>query len=301
MSVKAIDWAWEVKGLSSTQRLVLLSLADHFNEDRGAAWPGVDRMAKRCCLSDRAIQTNLKVLRNGGLVTLLRREGKRNYYSLNREILALTPERGSPLPPNLTTLTPEPPSGVPPNLTTLTPERGSPELKREPLIKSLKEVSKLTLVVPTDEKIFEEPDNCEVACNLLTLYIKDHKLNRPELKDEIIKTTLKRWKKDIYKINDSGHSWETIFEVIHWCYAHSFWHKNILSGYKLFDQFQRLLDQIHENQEKFGMNGTDPRQSLIDRSERRERVEKELLNNPYNQEQNRLAREKACSDVKKIK
>ena len=39
MSVKAIGWAFEQKVDDPLAKLVLLALADHYNESTGDAWP----------------------------------------------------------------------------------------------------------------------------------------------------------------------------------------------------------------------------------------------------------------------
>ena len=81
MSVGALGWAWGVRGISPTQNLVLLALADHADE-RGTCWPGVKRMAEMACLTDRAVRSALRALAELGLVAVARRGGTSSSYRL---------------------------------------------------------------------------------------------------------------------------------------------------------------------------------------------------------------------------
>ncbi len=46
MSIDATRWAWTVPVNNSSQRLVLLSLADRAGEEH-TAWPSIERIGKR--------------------------------------------------------------------------------------------------------------------------------------------------------------------------------------------------------------------------------------------------------------
>lgn len=54
MSVQAMAWAWDVQGLSASEKLVLLAIADHA-DDEGVAFPGIARISTKTGLSRRAI------------------------------------------------------------------------------------------------------------------------------------------------------------------------------------------------------------------------------------------------------
>lgn len=60
MSVKLMTMAWETD-LPATQKLVLLALADGCNDD-GVTWVGVPKLAKKCSLTERAVQKSLAAL-----------------------------------------------------------------------------------------------------------------------------------------------------------------------------------------------------------------------------------------------
>lgn len=131
MAVKISTWAWEMP-LKSTEKLVLLALADHANED-GICWPHIETIAKKCGLSRSPTIEHLKKLHDLGFFTketVYGDNGKKrgNIYTLN---LSLSPEsvRSKLLSPDLLrskmTLTK---SGI---RTQLSPESG-PIYKEEP-------------------------------------------------------------------------------------------------------------------------------------------------------------------------
>ena len=66
MSVKVIKLVWEIKGLSSSEKLVLLAYADHANKDGTDIWPAVDTIANKTALSRRTVQRVTRKLENMG-------------------------------------------------------------------------------------------------------------------------------------------------------------------------------------------------------------------------------------------
>lgn len=67
MSIDATRWAWTTPVKNSSQRLVLLSLADRAGEDH-TAWPSIDRLAKDTVLDKKTVQKVILELINLGLV-----------------------------------------------------------------------------------------------------------------------------------------------------------------------------------------------------------------------------------------
>ena len=55
MSAKLVGWALEQPGLDIQERLLLVILADHFNDQEGAAWPSQQRVANIMGISDRQV------------------------------------------------------------------------------------------------------------------------------------------------------------------------------------------------------------------------------------------------------
>ena len=66
-------WAWQ-KVLPPGQKLVLLALADHSDED-GRCWPGLEHVAGKCDLSERQVRRNIDALARVGLLRKTTRFG----------------------------------------------------------------------------------------------------------------------------------------------------------------------------------------------------------------------------------
>jgi len=67
VSIDATRWAWTVPVNNSSQRLVLLSLADRAGEEH-TAWPSIERLAKDTVLDKKTVQKVILELINLGLV-----------------------------------------------------------------------------------------------------------------------------------------------------------------------------------------------------------------------------------------
>lgn len=119
MSIKVMSAVWECEGLDAAERLVMLSLADHA-DDEGTCYPSIARLCLRTSMSDRGVQKVMARLIERGFLAVEMNAGKRG---ANLYRLTATPERSSP--PNdvhpRTTFT------QPPNVVRITPEPGSPE------------------------------------------------------------------------------------------------------------------------------------------------------------------------------
>lgn len=79
MSIKLMTAAWDRQDLSSTQKLVLLALADWAN-DEGLCWPSIDRVALKASLTSRGVQKTIRALEE---MQFLRKEeikGRGNKY-----------------------------------------------------------------------------------------------------------------------------------------------------------------------------------------------------------------------------
>ena len=81
---------WDREDLSSTQKLVLLSLADWAN-DEGLCWPSIERVAKKSSLKKRAVQLAIRSLEE---MQFIRREeviGKGNRYWIHIPVQQMHP------------------------------------------------------------------------------------------------------------------------------------------------------------------------------------------------------------------
>jgi hypothetical protein len=79
MSIKLMTAVWDREDLSSTQKLVLLSLADWAN-DEGLCWPSIDRLAKKTSMAGRSVQRIIRDLESMGFIRRDEVLGKGNRY-----------------------------------------------------------------------------------------------------------------------------------------------------------------------------------------------------------------------------
>jgi hypothetical protein len=79
MSIKLMTAVWDREDLSSTQKLVLLSLADWANDD-GLCWPSIERLAIKTSMAGRSVQRIIRDLESMGFVKRNEVLGKGNRY-----------------------------------------------------------------------------------------------------------------------------------------------------------------------------------------------------------------------------
>lgn len=114
MSVKAMAWAWAQENLSEGEKLLLMAVADHA-DDEGVCWPGQVGLANKCGISDRTVRTRLKKLETLGLLAREPRynaEGKRTSDRITLRFTTgklchrktLPPERAASREPSGTTV-----------------------------------------------------------------------------------------------------------------------------------------------------------------------------------------------------
>jgi DNA-binding transcriptional ArsR family regulator len=85
MSTRLVGWALRDApvahpNLTTGARLLLIYLADHFNEDEGAAWPSHNRLANLLGCSKRSINNWLEELLEAGIIAKTRRSGTSTLY-----------------------------------------------------------------------------------------------------------------------------------------------------------------------------------------------------------------------------
>jgi hypothetical protein len=80
--VKDILCGMRGEPITTTQKLVLLVLADSYNEDEGCAWPKVETLARQCLCDERSIQRSISHLCEVGLLSVEKSSGpgKANCY-----------------------------------------------------------------------------------------------------------------------------------------------------------------------------------------------------------------------------
>ena len=80
MSISVARQCWPLP-MSPTQKLVLICLADHADEWR-SCWPSIGTIAKRTCLSDRAVQKALAWLQASGIVQRVARHMQSSHFHI---------------------------------------------------------------------------------------------------------------------------------------------------------------------------------------------------------------------------
>ncbi|MCW0370250.1 helix-turn-helix domain-containing protein [Xanthomonas sacchari] len=81
MSTIIMSQCWPLQGLSVTQKAVLISLADQANDD-GVCWPAIGTIARRCCMSERAVRSAMDHLESVGLLARERRFNSSSNYTV---------------------------------------------------------------------------------------------------------------------------------------------------------------------------------------------------------------------------
>jgi DNA-binding transcriptional regulator LsrR (DeoR family) len=105
LSAKLVGWALEQEGLEPQEKLLLVILADHFNDKEGAAWAGQARIAKMMGVSDRQVRRLQVSLVDKGLLHVELRAGQSNMYQNgNPGHIVLPPRTHSPTTPDTAVL-----------------------------------------------------------------------------------------------------------------------------------------------------------------------------------------------------
>lgn len=115
MSIRVMTEVWKTN-LPTTEKMVLLVIADHASDDGTNAWPSQATIAAKCSISVRTVQRSVNTLVRHGYIRLEKRAGGsvdcRDDRRPNRYTIVLSRLRGDKLPPrnsvaNEVTLTPD--------------------------------------------------------------------------------------------------------------------------------------------------------------------------------------------------
>lgn len=96
MSIKLMTAAWDLDGLNSGQKFVLVALCDNAS-DEGKCWPSVETIAGKCCMGVRTVQRHITDLADMGFLTIHPRPGRTDLFTVNPRQFG-TPANLAPLP-----------------------------------------------------------------------------------------------------------------------------------------------------------------------------------------------------------
>lgn len=132
MSIRLMSAIFESETLGPTERLVMLALADHADDD-GRCYPSIARLCQRTGLSERAVQTNIRKLVDQGYIRIVLGGGKgnSNLYFISANPAADAPRRkctpAADAPQTPQEMRPNPAADAPePSRTTIEPSEDPP-------------------------------------------------------------------------------------------------------------------------------------------------------------------------------
>ena len=116
MSARATFWAWEVQ-VPSSEKLVLLCLADCHNADTGQCNPSVNYICKKTSLARGTVLKSLKELNDLKIISRKKVTGSSNWYTIHMGSINIdTSEVSNLVPPPVSNLVPKPTSKPKKNL-----------------------------------------------------------------------------------------------------------------------------------------------------------------------------------------
>ncbi len=132
MSIKIMASIFAMQGITSSKKLVLLSLADHANDEGHSVYPSIDRTAQRTGLTSRGVRKIVKELVNDGfLIPVVKSHGYHtNEYRIDAQKLsqfAAQAENANPEPRSLYAEVNPEPCAVNPEPHSINPEPRSAE------------------------------------------------------------------------------------------------------------------------------------------------------------------------------
>lgn len=144
--------AWDLQ-MQSGQKMVLLSLCDQASDD-GHCYPSVGTIARRCSMSERAVQGHIKALETEGFLTRTERTGHSTYYTLNPRRICAPAESA---PPQKLHTPPAESAPPPPQNLRPTPAESAPITVSEPSVEpSLKQKQALTRPEGVGEQVWAD-------------------------------------------------------------------------------------------------------------------------------------------------
>ena len=212
MSFEAAAWAIKQTPDTQTDKLVLIALCDCLNSNTQRCDPSNAHLAEAAMCSERYISDSTTRLENSGFITVIRKHGRRNKYTIK------TPELSSVVTPELSSvvgvMTPELSSKTP-ELSSKTPELSSPEPRRtkKGTKKEKLGVVKRSIPLGVEPGLWEEflsmrktlkAVNSDRAITALTNKIEKFGQQNHDVNEIIENSLVSSWK-DVYKPRKERH------------------------------------------------------------------------------------------------
>jgi hypothetical protein len=228
---------------SASELLVLLTIADHADDNGENAYPGIARIAYRCRLSERRVQQIIKSLEVRGLLMVEKQAGGRidlrsdrrpNRYTLNLD--------------GVKPVAPREDDGV--KSEEVTEVYGVKPTSPDPLVSN--SITEDEELVETSQVMNHHSESIRLARLLADLMV-ENECKQPNVTDKWY-ATLDR----MHRID--GRTWEEIEGAIRWSQSDSFWSSNIHSPDSLRKHFDKMRLQARRKKELAGAN----RRSALD-------------------------------------
>ena len=282
MSIKAMNWAWQID-LIANKKLTLLCLADHADNE-GVCWPGISSVVEKTGLSRRTVINFLQDFESGGLLHRKHRKGANGRQmssvielNLKAERMQIVAQPGANPAPGET---PQPGAKNATYRVQKTPLTGckivhasNEEPTTEPKAESSALFSKSELKLESGPDVNPsgnppgssglkqpepDPDQAEdqrLAVWMFDLILKLHPKHEPP--------NFTKWADTIRLMREVNKRQRSeIASLFRWANSDSFWQTNILSPGKLRAKWDQLVIQRNARQQG---PGSTPAAPLVDR------------------------------------
>lgn len=208
-----------------SELLVLLTIADHCDDDGENAYPGIARIAHRCRLSERRVQQILRSLEERGMVSIEEQAGGSLGLRSDRR-----PNRYTLVMDGVKPVSPRTSDGV--KSETETGVHGVKPTSPDPLDTSISSTDE-KLPVPLSKETSDEPKR---LAELLASLMVENGCKKPKITMQWIATIDRMHRLD-------GRAFDQIERAIRWSQKDPFWSANIHSPEALRRHYEKMRMQ----------------------------------------------------------
>ena len=228
MSIRVMSVIWESAPIeNASELLVLLTLADHADDDGENAYPGIARIAHRCRLSERRVQQIIKGLEARGLIMVATQGGGSYGTRSDRR-----PNRYSLLMDGVKPTSPRCGNGV--KSSADNPTNGVKPTSPDPIVITSPTGTTDTSMISS---LSDESSGESLRLgNLLSELMVENGCKRPTVSEKWLRTLDRMHRID-------GRSWEAIEGAIRWSQSDDFWAANVHSPDALRKHFEKMRMQ----------------------------------------------------------